>query len=329
VLKVDPARLVEFLRLVDANPRLPEYCLILELWLDQFAVRAVAVDVVQSHIIRRLPRVQKLILNSAVTTLRSKNGSIQTVTRAHIGLPLNETLSAMCAATWVTGLVLAPCYDARWTLQVFNAFSPHITHLTLSVQEPYSILLTKFPECPQLLHVELPSPVLEDVAELFPVLNQSPNLRHLSISHLKVDTTRSRGRGLNIAQLPPSHESLDTLNLTYISNEKFLRALVSSIPTRALNILFESENHALDLRNIMGALFSESAIRRKSGQLKVLHLERSGRNVERSTIDERNIALETLREYCIRSNVELKYDFPVSQLFILLLGGWLIIISRG
>jgi len=74
VLKVDPARLGEFLRLVDANPRLPEYCLVLELWLDQYTVRELAIGAIQSEIIRRLPRVQKLILNSAATTLRRKDG---------------------------------------------------------------------------------------------------------------------------------------------------------------------------------------------------------------------------------------------------------------
>ena len=319
MLKVNPARLGEFLRLIDANARLPEYCLVLELWLDQFAVRQLAVDAVQSRIIHRLPRVQKLILNSAVTTLRNKDGSVRTIRRADIGLPLDETLSAMCAATWITSLVLAPCYDPRWTLQVLNAFSLHITHLTLYVQKPNSILLTKFPNCPQLRHVELPFPVLGDAAGLLPLLNQSPNLLHLSISHLKVDATGVRC--LNKPQFPLVHAPLDTLNLTYIRDAKFLRVLVSSVPTRALNILFESENHASDLRNITGALFPESATRQKPGHLRVLHLERSGRNVERSTIEERNIALEVLREHCIQSHVELKYHVPVSPLCTLLLRG--------
>jgi hypothetical protein len=322
VLKVDPTRLGEFLRLLDANPRLSEYCLVLELWLDQFAVRKSAIDAIQSGIIHRLPRVQKLILNSAVTILRNKDGSVQAMHRAHIGLPLNKTLSAMRAATWITSLVLAPYYDPRWTLQVFNAFSLHITHLTLSVQKPSTVLLAGFPNCPQLRYIQLPFPVLGDISELLPVLSQSPNLQHLSISHLKVDTSGSRG--LNKVQFPPSHAPIDTLNLTYIRNARFLHGLVSSIPTRELNVLFESENHASDLRNITVALFSESAMKQKPGCLKALYLERSGRNVERSTIEERNIAIETLREHCIRSNVELKYYFPVSPLFTLLPRGWLI-----
>ena len=231
----------------------------------------------------------------------------------------------MYAATWITGLVLAPCYDPRWTLQVFEAFSSYITHLTLFVQKPYSILLAGFPTCPQLRHVELPSPGLGEVAELSPVLSQSPYLQHISISHLKVDATASRC--LNKSKFPLSHSPLNTLTLTYIRNAKFLCALVSSIPTRALSILFESEDHASDLRNITDALFSESAMRQKPAHLKALHLERSGRNVERSTVEERNIALETLREFCTRSNVEFKYSFTVSLLFNLLLRAWLIGIS--
>jgi len=327
VLKVDPARLGEFLRLVDANPRLPEYCLVLELWLDQYTVRELAIDAIQAEIIHRLPRVQKLILNSAATTLRRKDGSVQTITRRIIGLPLNETLSTMWGATWITSLVLAPSYDQGWSLQVFNAFSMHITHLTLSVQKPSSVLLAGFPECPQLRHIELPSPVFGDIAELLPVFTQSPNLQHLSISRLKVDATALRS--LKKTQLPLSHAPLDTFNLTYIKSAKFLRALVSSIPTHTLSILFESENHASDLRNITRALFSESAVRRDPRCLKALYLERSGRNFERSTIEERNIAIETLREHCVRSNVELKYDFLVSLLFALFAGGWLIRISGG
>ena len=319
VLKVDPARLGEFLSLIDANPRLAEYCRTLELWLDRFAVWAPEVDAAQSQIIRRLPRVQKLILNSAVTALRSKDGSVQAVTRSRIGWPLNETLAAMCAATWITGLVLAPCFDHYWTHQVFKAFAFHITHLTLSVKEPSSLLLTMFPKCPQLRHVELPYPVLRDAAEISPVLVQSPNLRHLSISHLNAATTESRDP--NTTKHPISHEPLDSLDLAYISDAKFFRIFVASIPTRALTVLFESENHAVDLRNITGALFSDSLLRRKSEHLKVLHLERSGRKVERSTIEERNIALETLRDYCVRSNVELKYNFPVSSLCFRFLGG--------
>ena len=228
----------------------------------------------------------------------------------------------MSTATWITGLVLAPCYDLHWTIQVFRAFSSHITHLTLSVQEPYSLLLAGFPICPQLRHVELPSPVLGDATELSLVFSQSPNLQHLSISHLKAD---ARGpRCLKKTEFPLSHSPLYTFTLTYIRNAKFLRSLVSSIPTRALNILFESEDHASDLRNITDALFSESDMRRKPGHLKALHLERSGRNAERSTIEERNIALETLREYCKRFNVELKYFFTVSLLFDFFLKAWLI-----
>ncbi len=135
--------------------------------------------------------------------------------------------------------------------------------------------------------------MLRDVAELFPVLSQSPNLQHLSISHLKVDSTGPRC--LTKAQFPLSQSPLYTLTLRYIRNARFLRALVASIPTRALNILFESEDHASDLRNITGALFSESAMSWEQGHLKALHLQRSGRNIERSTIEERNIALKTLR----------------------------------
>ena len=310
MLKVDPARLGEFLCLIDVNARLAEYCLILELWLDRFAVCALDVDVVQSQIIRRLPRVRKLILNSAVTTLRNKNGAVQTFTRSRTGLPLDETLSAMRAATWITELVLAPCYDQHWTRQVFNVFSLHIIHLTLSIQEPDSILLTKFPKCPQLRYIELPYPVLRDAADILLVICRSPNLHHLSISHLKVDTWSP---DLNKPRSPISHEPLDTLNLSYIHDANFLRTLISSIPTRSLTILFGSENHALDLRNISYALFTDSTmIVRKSKHLKVLCLERSVRKVERSTIEERNVALETLRENCVKSNIELKYNFPVS-----------------
>ena len=227
----------------------------------------------------------------------------------------------MRAATWITGLVLAPYYDPRWSLQVFKAFSLHITHLTLSVQKPYTIL-AEFPKCPQLRHVELPSPVLRDVADIFPVLIQSPKLQHLSISHLKVDATGPRC--VTRAQFPLTISPLHTLTLSYIRNAKSLCTLVSSIPTRALSILFESEDHASDLRNITGALFSESAMNRKQGHLKALHLQRSGRNVERSTIEERNIALEALREYCIRFNVEFKCFFYVSLPFNVLLRAWLI-----
>ena len=318
MLKVDPARLGEFLSLIDANPRLAEYCRTLELWLDPFAVWASAADAVQSRIIRCLPRVQKLILNSAVAALRNKDGSVQAATRSLIGLPLDETLDAMRPATWVTGLVLAPCFDQYWPRQVFEVFSIHITHLTLSVKEPSTILLTGFPKCPQLRHVELPYPVLRGVADLLPVLSQSPNLHHLSISHLRLAATDSRYT--NKTKSPISHEPLDSLNLAYIRDAKFFRALVAFIPTRVLTILFESENHALDLRNITGALFLDSVFRRKSEYLKVLHLERSERKVERSTVEERNVALETLRGYCVRSNIELKYNFPVSFLYFRFLG---------
>ena len=202
---------------------------------------------------------------------------------------------------------------------MFKAFSFHITHLTLSVKEPSSLLLTGFPKCPQLRHVQLPYPVSRDAAEILPVLGQSPNLRHLSISHLNVATTESRDP--NTTKYPIFHEPLDSLDLAYISDAKFFRIFVASIPTRALTILFESENHVVDLRNIAGALFSDSPLRQKSEHLKVLHLERSGRKVERSTIEERNVALETLRDYCVRSNVELKYNFPVSLLCFRFLGG--------
>ena len=325
MLKVDPPRLGEFLSLLDANPRLSEYCLILELWLDRFAVRASGVDLVQSRIIRRLPRVRKLMLNSAATALRNKDGSVQTVPRSYIGLPLDETLSAMRAATWITALVMTPCYDQYWSHQVFMVFSLHITHLTLSIKEPNTIpLLIGFPECPQLRHIELPHPVLNDVAGIFRLVSQSPNLCHFSISHLKVDAAELQP---NITKAPISHEPLNSLNLSYVNNAKFLRLLVSFIPTHTLAILFESENHALDLKNITEALFSNPVTKWKLEQLKVLRLERSGRRVERSTIDERTVALEALKEYCIRSKVELDYHFPVSPLCVPLLRGWLIYIS--
>jgi hypothetical protein len=208
---------------------------------------------------------------------------------------------------------------------VFKTLKSWITHLTLFIEEADSILLTEFPNCPELRHVELPYPVLKDAAELLPVIYRSPNLRHLSISHLRVATTGPQDRG----KADPSlyHEPLDHLDLSYINDAKFLHTLVSSIPTRSLTILFESENHALDLRNITNTPFTDSSVMgRKSKYFTALHLERSERKVERSTIEERNVALEALRGHCIRSKVELIYDFPVSLLYIFFLGGWLIII---
>jgi hypothetical protein len=218
-----PAHLGGFLSLLDANPRLVEYCLVLELWLDRFAVRGLEADIAGSQIIRRLSRVQKLILNSAVIQLRDGDSSVQTFTRSRTGSPLDKTLSAMGAATWITDLVLAPCYDQYWTLQVLKVFSLHVVRLTLSVKEPNSILLTGFPKCPQLQYIKLPSPVLKCAAELLPAIHRSPNLRYVAIEHLKVG---------------------------------------------------------------------------------------------RSTIDERKVAIDTLRRHCLQSDVELGYDSPVSMVCV-------------
>jgi hypothetical protein len=46
--------------------------------------------------------------------------------------------------------------------------------------------------------------------------------------------------------------------------------------------------------------------------------------VGRSTIDERKVAIDTLRKHCIQSGVELEYDSPVSMVYVPLLGGRLV-----